>query len=150
MTMAAKSTKSNGTRTARSTTMRSLWLPARSSTPAIRQRPWSAPATAPPSARRQQSRPPLPVCPARRLRISTSSSWTLTMAAGSTKARSAMARWSTTSPSTPIPVRSSNGTWNPSTTKQITNVRFFFFYSTRHYSTSSISISGVAPYFPTR
>ena len=103
-----------------------------------------------PSARRQQSRPPLPVCPARRLRISTSSSWTLTMAAGSTKARSAMARWSTTSPSTPIPVRSSNGTWNPSTTKQITNVRFFFFYSTRHYSTSSISISGVAPYFPTR
>ena len=40
------------------------------------------------------------------------------MAAGSTKARSAMARWSTTSPSTPIPARSSNGTWNPSTTEQ--------------------------------
>ena len=30
-------------------------------------------------------------------------------------------RWSTTSPSTPIPARSSNGTWNPSTTEQKTN-----------------------------
>ena len=78
-------------------------LPARSSTPATKRKPWSAPATAPPSARRQQSRPPLPVCPARRKRTSTNGSWTTMMAAPSMRARSFTTALSTNLPLTQLP-----------------------------------------------
>ena len=64
-------------------------------------RPWSVPATTPPSAKRLQNRPLLLVCPAQRKRTSTNGSWTTTMAARSMRARSSTAARSTNSPSTP-------------------------------------------------